>query len=75
MEAISLGVIIQPLQVICVMPSALDVRVVATVVSVSLHPSWQARTAVLAPADLVERLTIWIKRMVEGHLPLADAEL
>jgi hypothetical protein len=37
--------------------------------------SWHAPTAVLKPADMVERLTVWIKRRVEVHLPLSDAEL
>jgi exonuclease III len=45
------------------------------VAPVSLHPQWRAPTAVLEPADLVERLTVWIKRTVEVHLPLTDAEL
>jgi exonuclease III len=45
------------------------------VAPVSLLPQWRAPTAVLEPADLVERLTVWIKRTVEVHLPLADAEL
>jgi hypothetical protein len=45
------------------------------VAPVSLLPQWRAPTAVLEPADLVERLTVWIKRMVEVHLPLSDAEL
>jgi hypothetical protein len=41
----------------------------------SLHPQCRAPTAVLEPADLVEHLIVWIKRTVEVHLPLTDAEL
>jgi hypothetical protein len=45
------------------------------VAPVSLHPQRRAPTAVLEPADLMERLTVWIKRTVEVHLPLTDEEL
>jgi hypothetical protein len=34
-----------------------------------------APTAVQEPADLVEHLTVLIKRTAEVHLPLTDAEL